>query len=368
MALAIYRKYRPKNFDDLIGQQVVTQILKSAASQNKIAHAYLLAGPRGTGKTTAARLIAKVANCETRRKDEKFLALGEPCNDCRICSEINEGRALDIVEIDAASNRGIDEIRNLKESVRLSPTSYYQKVFIIDEAHMLTKEAFNALLKVMEEPPNEVILILATTELDKIPPTIVSRTQRFHFKRASLQEILNKLNKIIKTEKIKADKDALELIAAAAEGSFRDAEALLEQMAHFSSGSIALENVEKIIGKTGNAKIAAFAESLLKNNLQESLALLNQIQEGGYNISQFCKDLIHCLRRVLVLKLEPKIEAYFSEELTSTELANLKKMAKLVKEEKHIDLLKNLINAYGQIRYSPFPIIPLEVAIVESLK
>lgn len=372
MALSIYRKYRPKTFDDLLGQPSIIQILKNAGRLNKIGHAYLLSGPRGTGKTTAARLIAKTANCETRRQNQKFQALGEPCNECRVCLEINEGRALDIVEIDAASNRGIDEIRNLKDAVRVAPTSYLYKVFIIDEAHMLTKEAFNALLKTLEEPPSHVILILATTEIDKIPATIASRTQRFHFKRASAPQIIGKLQKIAEIEGMKIDNDAIELISAAAEGSFRDAESLLEQMLNFSVPSsgekISLQDVEQMIGKTGSAKIAAFAEKLLKNELDEALKILNEIQEGGYNLAQFCKDLIHHLRRALVLKLEPAMENIFQNEITKTELETLKKQAGNFKTEKHIQLIKNLINAYGQMRYSPFPIIPLEVSVVESLK
>ncbi|MBI2591216.1 MAG: DNA polymerase III subunit gamma/tau [Candidatus Brennerbacteria bacterium] len=372
MSLSIYRKYRPKTFDDLLGQPTIIQILKNAGRLNKIGHAYLLSGPRGTGKTTAARLIAKTANCETRRQNPKFQALGEPCNECRICREINEGRALDIVEIDAASNRGIDEIRNLKDATRVAPTSYLYKVFIIDEAHMLTKEAFNALLKTLEEPPSHVILIMATTEMDKIPGTIASRTQRFHFKRASVLQIIEKLKKIVEIEAIKIDNDAIELVAAAAEGSFRDAESLLEQMLNFGSPvgeeKISLRDVEQMIGKTGSAKVAAFAEKLLKKDIEGALNALNEIQEGGYNLAQFCKDLIHHLRRTLVLKLNPAMDSAFQNELAKNDLENLKKQTAYFQPEKHIQLLKNLINAYGQMRYSPFPVIPLEVAIAESLK
>lgn len=372
MSLAIYRKYRPRSFDDLLGQPAITQILKNAARQNKIAQAYLLAGPRGTGKTTAARLIAKTANCETRRHDPKFQVLGEPCNQCRVCNEINDSQALDIVEIDAASNRGIDEIRDLKEAVRMAPTSYSQKVFIVDEAHMLTKEAFNALLKTLEEPPAHVIIILATTEIDRIPATIASRTQRFHFKRAALPQILEKLKKIAEIEGVKINDDALELIAASGEGSFRDAESLLDQLIGFGplagGEKISLADIEQMIGKTGAAKIAIFVEKLLKNDLAGALEHLNEIQEGGYNLNQFCKDVIHHLRRALVLKLNPDFETAYRAELTKNEVENIKKLTTDFREEKHLRLIKNLIAAYGQMRYSPFPIIPLEVAIVESLK
>lgn len=372
MSLSIYRKYRPKIFDDLLGQTAVVKILKNAARLNKIGHAYLLSGPRGTGKTTVARLIAKTANCETRRQNQKFQTLGEPCNECRVCRETDEGRALDIMEIDAASNRGIDEIRNLKDAVRVAPTSYLYKVFIIDEAHMLTKEAFNALLKTLEEPPSHVILILATTEIDKIPSTIASRSQRFNFKKAAVPQIIEKLKKICEIEGLKIEEDAIELTATAAEGSFRDAESLLDQVVNFnapaSGEKISLQDIEQMIGKTGGAKISAFAEKLLKNDIEGALKALNEIQEGGYNLSQFCKDLIHHLRRTLVLKLDPSMENAFQNELAKTELENLKKQTADFQPEKHIQLLKNLINAYGQMRYSPFPIIPLEVAIAESLK
>jgi DNA polymerase-3 subunit gamma/tau len=367
MALAIYRKYRPRTFEDLLGQELISRILKNAASQNKFNHAYLFSGPRGSGKTTAARLIAKVANCRDRQKDEEFAKKGEPCNHCSACVEIDQGQALDIIEIDAASNRGIDEIRNLKESVRLSPTSFNKKVFIIDEAHMLTKEAFNALLKTLEEPPAHVIIILATTEFEKIPATIVSRTQQFHFKKISLMDIKNKLKKIVDSEKLDISSGALELIAASAEGSFRDAESLLDQLLSFGYQKISIDEVEKMVGKVTFSKIAAFAETLLKGQIEKTLKELAEIEDDGYNLVQFNKDLIHYLRKALVLKFEPTLEKAFREELTPEALEKLKSHTELVKE-KHLELLKSLIKAYGQMRYSQFPIIPLEVAIVENLR
>ncbi len=365
--LAIYRKYRPKTFEDLLGQEHIVEILRNAARLDKFSHAYLFYGSRGSGKTTTARLIAKLANCETRQKDKKFQDKGEPCNKCRPCTEVDSGHALDVIEIDAASNRGIDEIRDLQEGVRLSPTSYKYKVFIIDEVHMLTREAFNALLKTLEEPPSHAIFILVTTEYEKVPATITSRTQRFHFRKLALTEIIKKLESIVMAEKFKVSDDALELIASLAEGSLRDAESLLGQITSLDQ-DVELKDVERIAGKIGYKKTAQLAEFLLKGSLKEALAYLHELDQGGYNIVQFNKDLIHYLRRVLTLKTNPDLENLYAKELTKDELSHLKNHAGLAQEKKTIALLKSLIRAYSEMRYSPFAIIPLEVAIIENLK
>ncbi len=360
-SLAIYRKYRPKTFSELLGQEIISGILKEAAKQDKIFHAYLFAGPRGTGKTTTARLIAKIANCEKRSKD------GEPCNECRFCHAIDEGRSLDVIEIDAASNRGIDEIRDLKENIRTAPAESKWKVFIIDEAHMLTTPAWNALLKTIEEPPGYVMFILATTEVEKVPATISSRTQQFHFQRPSVRQITEKLASIAKGEKVNVSEEAAELIAAQAEGSFRDAESLLDQLISAGKKKIELEDIERAVGKIGFQKLSAFAEEILKGELDKALEYLHAIEDEGYNLPQFAKDLISYLRRVTVLSLAPKMEVVMGHELTEEHLKKLKGHAKLFKE-KHIELLKSLIAAYSQMRYSSFPIIPLEIALVENLK
>ena len=365
--LAIYRKYRPKLLAELFGQEHIVEILKNAARQDKFSHAYLFYGSRGSGKTTTARLIAKLANCETRQKSKTFKDKGEPCNKCRSCLEIESGKSLDIVEIDAASNRGIDEIRNLKEGIRLSPASLKYKIFIIDETHMLTKDAFNALLKTLEEPPAHAILILATTEYEKVPATVSSRAQRFHFRKLNLKEILEKLNMIIKSEKIKITDEALELIASLAEGSLRDAESLLDQITSLDQ-DIVLKDVERIAGKIGYRKTAQLAGFILREELPNALDYLNEIDQGGYNLVQLTKELIHYLRRALTIKTNPKIEELYKKELTKDELEHLKGHAVLIKENKHIPLIKSLIRAYSEMRYSPFAIVPLEVAIIENLK
>ena len=311
--------------------------------------------------------MAKIANCETRANDKKFREQGEPCNKCRPCTEIDEAHALDVVEIDAASNRGIDEIRDLKESIKLSPSSYRYKVFIVDETHQLTKEAFNALLKTLEEPPAHAIFILATTEFEKVPSTITSRTQRFHFKKLPVQEIFKKLKQIVQAEKMRVTDDALELIAATAEGSFRDAESLLDQITSLEE-EVTLESVEKIIGKVGFGRISELAELILKGELQKSLEYVAKFYETGYNIIDLNKELIHYLRRVLSLKFDPELEAVFKKELTERELEQLLRHSQLIKPEKHIALIKSLIRAYSEMRYSPFASVPLEVAIIENLK
>ncbi len=367
MVLAIYRRYRPKTLKDIVGQDLIVEVLKNAAIKDKISHAYLFYGPRGTGKTTTARIVAKIANCETRLSDPKFKLEGEPCNKCRVCIEIDEGKALDVIEIDAASNRGIDEIRNLKESARVSPTSYQYKVFIIDEAQQLTKDASNALLKTLEEPPAHAIFILATTEYDKVPATITSRTQRFHFYRHPIQLILKKLQRIVLEENIQIDMAALELIAAASEGSLRDAESLLEQIISLSDGTN-LESVERVLGKVGSVRTSTLTKYILEGDLKASLEYLGEINESGLNLIQLGKDLIHYLRRVLSLKFDPGLEEVFRRELTSEEVEELKKHgARFEDSQKVINLIKSLIRAYSEMRYSPFAIVPLEIAIIENL-
>ncbi len=386
MALALYRKYRPKTLEELLGQETNSQILKNAAAAGRLGHAYLFYGPRGTGKTTTARLIAKLLNCEKRRDNAEFKKLGEPCNECRHCKEIDTQNSFDVVEIDAASNRGIDEIRNLKDSIKTSPASADYKVYIIDEAHMLTTPAFNALLKTLEEPPAHAVIVLATTEYEKLPATITSRAQRFLFKKLSKTVIVERLSDISKKEKIQIDAPALELIASAAEGSLRDAISLLDQISTIlpspeasadakaladktagKAAKIGLGDVERLTGRVGLKKVQELAELIIKKDLKGGIAYLGELNEEGHNLVQFTKDLVHYFRKVLSLKLNPGIEKMLEGELTKDEVANIKKLGAAAQPEPIIRLLKSLIRAYSEMRYSPFASVPLEIAIIENL-
>lgn len=367
MSLALYRKYRPKSLSDVLGQEHVINVLRNSATAGKLGHAYLFYGPRGTGKTTIARLLAKLANCKTRQDDVKFQAKGEPCNKCEVCEAIDAGRGIDVVEIDAASNTGVDEIRELKEGIRLAPSSYKYKVIILDEVHMLSKSAFNALLKTLEEPPAHAILILATTELEKVPPTITSRTQRFHLKKLTIEQVVEKLTGIIKSEKLKVSEEALEFIAALGEGSLRDSESLLDQMTSLKD-SVELADVEKNLGKVGFIRVAELADFILKADLKGALSYLSGLNELGYNVVDLTKELIHYLRRVITLKYNPDLELDFKNQLTGKELESVKKHSALIDASKHLKLIRDLIRAYSEMRYSPFAAIPLEVALIENLK
>ncbi len=367
MALAFYRKYRPKQLGDIIGQETNVTLLKNAARENRLGHAYLFYGPRGTGKTSTARLIAKLLNCERRRNEAMFAKTGEPCNACTACVSVDTQGSFDVIEIDAASNRGIDEIRNLKESIVLAPSQGAHKVYIIDEAHMLTPAAWNALLKTLEEPPRHAVIILATTEYEKLPPTITSRTQRFLFKRLSKAQIMEKLRRIAKAEKVSIDDDALEIIAAAGEGSARDAESLLDQAASWGE-KIDARTVEELTGRAGLRKVHALAELLLKKDLPSALEALRARHDEGHNMNDFIKDLIHYIRRVLTLALNPALIKAYRVEFTDEELKLLQSLTPLAKSEMTAPLLRALIRGYGEMRYSPFATIPIEIAFVEQLK
>ncbi len=366
MAQALYRKYRPKRLEDILGQDTNVEILRNAAKSGRLGQAYIFHGPRGTGKTSTARLLAKLLNCERRRTDPGFAKLGEPCNECRECRAIDAQNSFDVIEIDAASNRGIDEIRNLKEGVMTAPASAEHKIYIIDEAHMLTGAAFNALLKTLEEPPKHAVIVMATTEYEKLPPTITSRAQRFTFKKLSKSVVMEKLSMIAEAEKIKIDEPALELVAAAAEGSFRDGESLLDQMAALGT-KIDLPIAERVTGRTGLRKVHGLAALILKNDPKAALEYVSLLNDEGHNLTQITKDLIHYLRKVLSLKVNPALEKMFEKELTKDEIDAVKKLGAGADAAAILKVVKALIRAYSEMRYSPFPIVPLEIMLIETL-
>jgi len=362
---AFYRKYRPRKFSDVLGQEENVAILKAAAIMGRLGHAYLFYGPRGTGKTTMARLIAMLANCEKRIHDPKFAALGEPCGECARCKEADGGNALDIIEIDAASNRGIDEIRNLKESIRVSPSVGKYKIYIIDEAHMLTGAAFNALLKTLEEPPAHAIIILATTEYEKIPSTISSRCQRFPFRRLPKSEIVKKLAAIVKNEGLVAEEAVLSIIASAAEGSLRDAESLLDQLS--ATGTLTASSAENILGRVGSKRVEELARYIAEKNITAAAHYISILENEGVNMTPFTKDLIHYLRKALTLRLSPASKEIIKEEHTDSEMQALESIAGKINEADAVRVLRALIRAYSEMRYSPLGSVPLEVVLTEQL-
>lgn len=358
--LALYRRYRPKNFHELIGQKPIIQTLTNALLTKRISHAYLFCGQRGTGKTTIARLFAKALNCENRKENEF-----EPCNQCQSCIEINENRSLDLIEIDAASNRGIDEIRNLKDGIRFAPIKSKYKVFIIDEVHMLTKEAFNALLKTLEEPPAHAIFILATTEPEKLPATIISRTQRFDFKKLSINEIMERLKKLSESENITITAEALKEIALAAEGSLRDAESLLDQLISLGYKEIDLDVLEEILGHINFEKVAEFLNYLLEKDAKNALIFINKIYENGVDLINFGRLLLKILRQILLLKINPQIENIIKDEFTPDQFIKIQSFSQKFSLNDLHKIIDLLIRIKEQIKYSPIPTLPLELIIIQ---
>ncbi len=360
--LALYRKHRPTKFSEFVGQEHIVKTLTNAISENMISHAYLFCGPRGSGKTTIARVFAKAVNCENIKEYE-------PCDKCSSCLEINQGRAIDLIEIDAASNRGIEEVRQLKEGAKFTPTRLKYKVFIIDESHQLSKDAANALLKILEEPPAHVIFILATTEIQKMISTIVSRCQRFDFHRISALQILTKLKRICEREKIKIDDSALELLSINAEGDFRNAESLLEQAATFAKTmgqkSISSDQVKEILGLVDFNLVADFFDYIVEKDAKNAFEFLHQNTEKGFNPSEFIKTLIDYLRSGLILKVDLSLESEIINDLTKEALERLKGQIKSVNENFLRKSLKIFLEVQTKIKYSPIPQLPIELAILE---
>ena len=301
---SLYRKYRSQTFGDLVGQDAASRALQGAIISSRVAHAYLFSGSRGTGKTSAARLLAKALNCTGRPRDS-----AEPCNRCESCRAVTAGAALDLIEIDAASNRGIDEIRDLREKVNLAPALGPYKVYIIDEAHMLTEPAFNALLKTLEEPPAHVVFVLCTTDAQKIPLTVIGRCQQFVFRRHSEEQIVSRLSHIASSEKVKVEPDAMQLIARTAQGSMRDAVGLLDQLVPLASGPISLDSARSLLGIADPRLLEGLLDDVLAGRAAEALAELNRVYAAGAELRQVVRGLMEGCRDRLVAALSKNDQA-----------------------------------------------------------
>lgn len=353
MAQALYRKWRPQTFDDLIGQEHVVRTLRNALRLQHIHHAYLLAGPRGTGKTTTARLLAKAVNClapETER----------PCDQCEICRAVTAGRLMDLIEIDAASNTGVDNVRDLLERVSFQPTQARYKVYVIDEVHMLSTAAFNALLKTLEEPPPHVIFILATTEAHKVPATVLSRCQRFEFRRLPLELLIGRLRDIAAAEGIVAEPEALALIARTATGSVRDAISLLDQMA--AGGAVTAEQVRLILGAERREVVQALAQAWFERDLSTALKVINQAADGGADPRQLARQLSDFLRGLLLMRMNA---GDLWTEPTVEERPQLQELARRADPDQLVAAVRRFSEVAAERGAGWQPQLPLELAFVE---
>ena len=353
MSEVFYRKWRPKSLGAVVGQEAITTTLKQAVSQGRVAHAYLFCGTRGTGKTSTARILAKAVNCLAPQN-------GEPDNECRICVSVNEGRALDLIEIDAASNRGIDDIRDLSDKIRFSPNEARLKVYIIDEVHMLTEPAFNALLKTLEEPPAHAMFILATTEAHKVPLTIISRCQRFDFRRIPLDQMAAKLAEICDAEGIEASPDALRLISRVANGGLRDAENLLEQAIVSYGSPVSEDNVRRLLGLGGDETALALAAHIVGKSVGDGISAVNAAAEQGSDLRQLLRQTLEYLRALLLIKAGAAPHFGYSDEISQ----RLSALASDAPMEHLVHSLKTFA-AVSMRRDSASP-LPLELAMVEA--
>jgi len=359
--VVFYRKYRPQSFGEIIGQAHIVQTLKNSLAADSVSHAYLFTGPRGSGKTTIARLFAKAINCSTPDVEQR------PCNVCDSCVEITAAKSMDLIEIDAASHTGVDDVRALIDGLRFAPVKSKYKIFIIDECHQLSKPAANALLKTLEEPPAHAIFILATTEANKMIPTIISRCQRFDFKRLQTNEIIQKLEFILKKEGIKAEDSALALIALNARGSFRDAEGLLDKCISFSGGTKTLkaQDIKEILGIVEAGQIAAFIDYVLTKKTKEAVIYLNNLVEQGIDLQEFAKTLVFYARQMLLLKINADFLTPQNSGLSTEEIATMKQQVAAQAEKDLQAMLETFIEAEQKMKYSSIIQLPLELAILD---
>ncbi|MGL4623678.1 MAG: DNA polymerase III subunit gamma/tau [Culicoidibacterales bacterium] len=349
MYKALYRSYRPQTFFDVVGQHHITQTFQNAILQQKFTHAYLISGPRGTGKTTLAKIFAKAVNCLNLQPN------AEPCNQCAVCTGVNDGSLSDIVEIDAASNNGVDEIRELREKAKYAPTLAKYKVYIIDEVHMLSTGAFNALLKTLEEPPKHVIFVLATTELHKIPVTIISRCQRFEVKKMTELQIVERLNYVLTQEAIEFEQEAMTLIARLSDGGMRDALSLLDQVISYCSERIRLNDVYDVAGIATSEQVKEFLLALNEQNDQQVLTVIEQLFESGKDLNQFIEQLLLLLRDILIAKTQ------------TSQQKELLGLAKSFELSFFYQAIETFNACQHQMKYTSFPRLLLETTAIRFM-
>lgn len=352
---AMYRVFRPTDFNELVGQEHISTTLKNALKTDRLAHAYLFCGPRGTGKTSSAKILAKAVNCLDPHD-------GEPCNKCANCLAINEDRFPDVFEIDAATNRGIDEIRELREKIRFAPSAGKKKVYIIDEVHMLTNEAFNALLKTLEEPPEYVLFIMATTEANKVPLTVLSRCQRFDFRRIAPQKIKERLSYIAREENLRVSDEALSLIVRRAEGGLRDAIGLLDQCATFGNdGQIEAEQVQAVIGSLGEENTAALLTAVMQSNYNELFTQIDEYLSMGKENGIILWELLNYLRQIMLIKIKQTDMVILSEDI----MARAQAQSRQLSLKQLTALIDRLSKARRDLSYAEQGRIILETALLE---